>query len=103
MFKSLIAALCMGVGLYAFAQESKESREVNCAPTKALVEALTLRYDERLVAWGEGPGVSDNVMSLWVNQTSGTWSILVSRQNGTSCVLGTGLGFTVQRSGGSKV
>lgn len=75
---SLVAALC---GPPAVAEE------MTCADRGRLQEALETRYGE--VSVGYGLEDRNGVVEVYVS-ASGSWTLLVTRADGTSCVIGTG-------------
>lgn len=58
-----------------------------CGNRKAALEYLDRQYDERPRALGLA--ANNNVVELLVSKT-GSWTILVTRPNGTSCVVASG-------------
>ena len=63
-----------------------------CAPRAMLAEALTAAFDERLRAVGvmEDDGRRAAVVEIWTGPMS-TWSIVVTRADGTSCLVVAGI------------
>ena len=65
-----------------------EPDEPYCAPSGDLAEILREDFDEVLVAHGT------QETSLWGSQAMGTWTLTLNRQDETSCVVASGIGFS---------
>lgn len=86
MFKRLVAgALVFGLAATAPPVASAQSA---CATRARLTEKLHTVYDESLSA--AGLQSASSVIEVWSSQTSGSWTIISSRADGTSCVLASG-------------
>jgi hypothetical protein len=58
-----------------------------CGPREALVAALTDHFDEKQ----ESVGLSGNgLLTELFTSTSGSWTILLSSPQGSSCIIATG-------------
>lgn len=77
----VFAGLALGLPEIGHAQSRCQDRD-------ALVRALENRYAERLA----GAGLRDEraVFEVWTSDDSGTWTILLTRPDGTSCVMASG-------------
>lgn len=82
--KLLIAALAACVALPAMAQE-------NCAPRDVVTESLRSRYGESVQSMGMV--ANGTVLEMWANAETGTWSIMITRPDGISCLPASGRGF----------
>jgi hypothetical protein len=62
-----------------------------CAPRDVIVERLEGQFSEAL----NGAGLRDgqSVFEVWASPDSGTWTILVTAADGTSCVVAHGTGW----------
>lgn len=80
----LISLALLGSGL-SFAQERKEI-SIMCHNTEAIFNELVNRYKEAPVAYGSGPDQTVGVMSLWNNQQTGTWTIVMTYPD-KSCIV----------------
>ena len=60
----------------------------HCAPRDVVTERLNLTYGETF--GGGGLQGSDSVFEVWVSEEEGTWTILMTRADGTSCVMAAG-------------
>ena len=72
----------------AFALSSNNAQaSMICGPREALVAALTGHYDEKQ----ESVGLSGNGLLMeFFTSTSGSWTILLSSPQGSSCIIATG-------------
>lgn len=59
----------------------------NCAPKAQMSEALASQFGE--IAFATGTTV-DSAVKFYGNPRTGTWSVVVTRPNGTSCVVAIG-------------
>lgn len=59
-----------------------------CGPREAITVQLEQKYGEHQ----QGAGVmnSNRVFELWHSEKTGTWTILLTRPNGTSCIVAAG-------------
>ena len=61
-----------------------------CLAHEALTRHLADRYGEALAGMGEAGG---NLIELYRSDETATWTILVTRPNGTSCMVAAGQGW----------
>lgn len=59
-----------------------------CAERTQIAERLTSKYAEQLV--GGGMQSADGLLEVWTTTTGATWTILMTRPDGVSCVMATG-------------
>ena len=65
-----------------------------CATRDTVVERLQSRYSEQLTAAGLQNSSSDQtVVEVWSSPDSGTFTVLVTRADGQSCVVAAGTDF----------
>ncbi len=80
MLKIILTALAVCFAMPALAQN-------NCAPRENVSAKLTDKY-------GEAPsfiGVnSKGIITIWINQKTGTWSAVLTNPSGISCVVSVG-------------
>lgn len=89
--KKHLLALSMGVGAMILAVDHATAQTANCAPRGAIVERLESKYGESRQTIGLG---TDNaVVEVFASADTGTWTILVTRPNGISCLVAAGQGF----------
>lgn len=74
--------------LLAMASPAAAQMKQPCAPHDALAEQMTGRYGERLAHSGLTAG--DNVLEIWANPDSGTWTALVLNAQNIACIVATG-------------
>ncbi|SMO71635.1 hypothetical protein [Ruegeria faecimaris] len=91
MFKRLLGiALAFGMAATAppaFAQQS-------CALRDQLISTLQDNYSEELAFGGlQKSRGSQSVMEVWTSQETGSYTVLVTRPNGISCIVAVGTDF----------
>jgi hypothetical protein len=59
-----------------------------CAERDMVVEKLEGRYGEAFA--GGGLQSSSSVFEVWFSEEKGTWTILMTRPNGLSCIMASG-------------
>jgi hypothetical protein len=85
MLKSLLtASVLLGI---ATASLPAQARTL-CNTRANIVSQLTDKYGE--VSNGLGMQSANQVIEVWSSQKTGSWTIIASRANGTSCVLAAG-------------
>ena len=62
--------------------------QTTCAQREMVVEKLEGRYGE--VFAGGGLQNSSSVFEVWFSEEKGTWTILMTRPNGMSCIMASG-------------
>ena len=74
-------ALASAIALPALAEQP-------CGPRARIIDHLESKYGE--APSGTGIGSATSVVEVWTSAKSGTWTILVTRANGMSCILASG-------------
>jgi hypothetical protein len=85
-----IAAIVLATAAPALAQS-------NCAPLDAVNERLMEGYGEQLRTMG----LSENgqtVVSQYVNEETGTWTIVVIQPSGIACLVASGQDWTLREA-----
>ncbi len=59
-----------------------------CAMRDAMVGQLTTKYGES--PQGSGLNSTTKMLEIWASPATGTWTILVTDPNGTSCIMAAG-------------
>lgn len=59
-----------------------------CADRDSVIASLTDQYSEKHLA--SGLQSSSGLMEIWVSQTDGTWTILLTRPDGRTCIMASG-------------
>ncbi len=62
--------------------------QTNCAARDTVVEKLESGYGE--VFGGGGLQNSTRIFEVWFSEEKGTWTILMTRADGTSCIMASG-------------
>ncbi len=99
MFKRLIcAALVFGAAALAPPPDAASSEAAAklvqgapmalCLPRAAIAEHLATRYGES--RHGAGLQGAAAIIEIWTSRDTGTWTLLLTRPTGLSCVLGAG-------------
>jgi len=68
--------------------------EFPCGETKKVTDYLKERYNEAPIMLGRADDTAHSLMSLWVNKTTGTWTILATLDELT-CIIGTGTNLNI--------
>lgn len=87
MIKQLLAAgAALGIVSTGF-----PALAANCANRSMVVERLQSKYNERLAAGGlQEIGESHAIVEVWASQKTGTFTVMLTRPDGTTCVMATG-------------
>ena len=82
----------LSLGLLAAPAIAQEAAQPQCAPRDQLTGALTERFGESLAS----VGLSDAgaAIEMW-SSPHGSWSLVISRPDGISCLADFGQGWTV--------
>jgi hypothetical protein len=83
----LLARVLTALGLLA-ATPSARSEERACADRSLVVQRLAERYGETLRSMGLHQG--DALVEIYSSDATGTWTILMTRPDGTTCLLAAG-------------
>ena len=84
MIRTALAAIAM-----TFATSAAFGAQ--CLPHADVIAALTGKYDESRRAIGlTGNG---NVLEVWANAATGSWTITVTAPSGVTCIPAAGTGF----------
>ncbi|TNE46863.1 MAG: hypothetical protein EP341_09585 [Sphingomonadales bacterium] len=84
MIKFVLAAIVAITGGAAFAAP-------NCATTLQVHDILTSKYGEAPIA--RGLDSRGNMIEWWGNAETGSWTVIGTSPDGTSCILGQGGNF----------
>ena len=82
----------------AHAQSFGSTIEVGCEKTDKLIEAIKSSEYKEKMRWGGQMPSDQSVFSLWVNESTKSWTLLKSSISGYSCVLGAGTESTEAES-----
>lgn len=75
-------------GLLALTTALPAIAQTRCAPRGVMVERLADHYGETFAGGGLQSDVA--VFEVWTSRTDGTWTILMTRADGVSCVMAAG-------------
>jgi hypothetical protein len=100
MFRLALALLLAGYTSTAFAQDRQlfYTRE-ECAPVALMVRDTAIQYGETALFTGENTTISTDGQlfrggaMFFVNQDTGTWTLLTLYQDGVACVSAAGIDF----------
>lgn len=76
-------------GLHLSSQAQPVQLTVQCGSTESIITELTKDFKETPIIMGKATDNVNSVMSLWVNTSTGAWTLLSTKKE-TSCVLGVG-------------
>ncbi|MEM6481670.1 MAG: hypothetical protein AAF922_16685 [Pseudomonadota bacterium] len=63
----------------------------NCANRDMVVERLKSKYHEELAAGGiQKASTTDAIVEVWASHETGTFTVLLTRPDGVTCVMATG-------------
>ena len=86
MYKRLFgAALIFGAAAMA---PPVQAQTVNCMPREALIESLQMKFGESLT--GGGLQNAQQLLEIWSSETTGSFTVLITRADGVSCVVAAG-------------
>jgi hypothetical protein len=87
------SALLVAAATLAVVTGTQTAFAQKCAPREVFEDYLKNRYEERQDAIGVTP--NGHLMEVFVSE-QGTWTLLMSLPNGTSCILAAGEGWQNQ-------
>ncbi len=81
---------CLRVGAMAFAilVPSVLHAQTNCAERDSVVQSLASSYGENFA--GGGVQNAQRIFEVWHSEEKGTWTILMTRADGKSCIMASG-------------
>ncbi len=87
MFKRLVTSALV-FGAAALAPPANAQQLTNCQDRDAMVQMLETRYNESLSNVGlQG---SSQLLEIWRSETSGSFTVLITNPEGTSCIVASG-------------
>jgi len=87
MFKRIVTSALV-FGTIALASPLNAQASLNCQEREKLVQTLETRYNETLISAGlQGP---EQLLEVWSAQDTGSFTILITKPNGISCVVASG-------------
>lgn len=76
------------VAVLSLFMASEAAAQANCAPREGVVDKLAVKYGEAFA--GGGLQSAEVIFEVWMNHDKGTWTILMTRANGLSCIMASG-------------
>lgn len=70
------------------------AQENFCAPREMVVQRLQNEHKEYQIGVGVGPQKA-SVLELFVAEDGSTWTLLVTKANGVSCIVGYGTDWSI--------
>ncbi len=93
MFKRIVtAALVFGT----LALAPPVQAQVLCAERSVITDRLETRFHETYQ--GAGLQGTTSLVEIWSSEETGTWTMLLSRANGTSCVIASGQNWQFEQA-----
>lgn len=87
----IFKVLFIAAGLSSCYMSPATSQSRFCADRESVIERLAEDYNESRMTIGIGG--NNLVVEQFANKDSGTWTILVTRPDGTTCLIASGLNF----------
>lgn len=84
-------ALSFGFALLIFVTQNAHAQTPQCAPRPDVLTALATKYGE--ARRGIGIAGQNAVMELFVNPSTGTWTIIATSPDGKTCLIASGSNF----------
>ena len=90
MFKHIFASVLL-LGAVAQAPPAYAQMQMTCLDREMLIQKLETRYNESLNGAGlQGP---KSILEIWSSEDSGSFTILVTKPDGKSCIVASGLNW----------
>ncbi len=90
MFKHIFASVLL-LGAVAQAPPAYAQMQMTCLDREMLIQRLETRYNESLNGAGmQGPKI---ILEIWSSEDSGSFTILVTKPDGKSCIIASGLNW----------
>lgn len=87
-FATQLARTVVGIALLACTPHAEAAAPNPCAARGEVVAELAERFGETLRS--VGPRRAEGVVEVYASTRTGTWTILLTRPDGTSCLLAAG-------------
>ena len=92
-----LAALTVAVPILSMTAGSALAQSANCAPRADVVDRLNMTYGE--VFQGGGLQNDEAVFEVWISEADRTWTILMTRTDGTACIMAAGTDWSPAMDG----
>ena len=93
MFKRIISSAL----LFGAAALAPPAYAANCAARDTVIERLQSKFSEQLAAGGlQATRPIQTMVEVWASPETGTFTVLLTNPNGTSCIVAAGTDFFSQ-------
>lgn len=79
---------CFVAALAILSPTTLIAQTTNCAQRQLVIEKLEVGYGEAFA--GGGLQNAQHIFEVWFSQEKGTWTILMTRADGVSCIMASG-------------
>ena len=95
MYKRILTAgLLLGL-----ASTTASAQAVNCAKRDLITERLHSKFSEQLTAGGlQATRRSTSFIEVWASQETGTFTVMLTRPDGVSCIIASGTDFFTKKA-----
>ncbi len=87
----VVSVICIAVALAVMGATAAQAQGAQCAPRDALLGQLAGTSGE--TQRGMGLVAQYQVMEIYAAEATGTWTIIVTRPDGLSCMIASGQGY----------
>jgi hypothetical protein len=87
-YASILVRVVISLGLFAATPQAEAEGRQACAEREQVVQKLEERFGETLRSIGLHQ--NDGVVEVYSSEATGTWTILMTRPDGMSCLLAAG-------------
>ncbi len=95
--KKTVFKMTMGLGIMVLAAQQLNAQPRNCAPRADVIQRLAETYGE--TRRGIGVARQGAVMEVFASEGTGSWTIVVTLPDGTSCLIASGQGYEALAEG----
>jgi hypothetical protein len=81
-------AVAAALALAAGAAQAQTTQTMICGARAQVVGTLTARYGEQVRSMGLAP--QNRIVEVYVSEETGSWTIVVTSADGTSCLMASG-------------
>ncbi len=89
--KQTMTAVLAGALLILPLADAAQAETSNCAPRATVVGRLATKFGETRQSMGLG--TNNSVIEVFASDDTGTWTITVTRTDGTTCLVASGQAF----------
>lgn len=89
-----VALVLVGTLFFLWLSSPARAQQPACGPHEEIVKHLTEKYGERAMFYGStGEPGKPITVQFWANKETRTWTVLLAREDGVSCVASSGDGL----------